>query len=118
MALSFEPEASSLLNSLVMGFSLRGLLPLIPAFRFQPGRQLGDVARCIARPDRLVQRRRVYLTATGSIVLHLLFQMECVSYFQWFDLFSSWILQPAAIDFSMVSLAKQIISTIASVTLL
>ena len=31
MALSLEPEASSLLNSKVMGFSLRGLLPLVPA---------------------------------------------------------------------------------------
>ena len=31
MALSLEPEASSLLYLKVMGFSLRGLLPLVPA---------------------------------------------------------------------------------------
>mmetsp|Transcript_31385 Transcript_31385/g.51171 ORF Transcript_31385/g.51171 Transcript_31385/m.51171 type:complete len:231 (-) Transcript_31385:144-836(-) len=68
------PTLGHFLHSSVMGFSLRGLFgPLIPAFRFQPGRQLGDLARCIARPARLVRRRRVYLTAAGSIFFILFF---------------------------------------------
>ena len=67
MALSFEPEASSLLHSLVMGFSLRGLLPLIPAF---------------VLPIRACHARR--LNSTGSsLLLDLVNRRLRISYLAW-----------------------------------
>ena len=83
MALRFEPEALSLLYSKVMGFfSLRGLLPLVPATKFS---LFGHaIARDLTAFGSTLSARSVfddsaYHTSPGKFLL-------TVSDFQWFQL--------------------------------